>query len=448
MSESLDDPVALDETLEIALGRRAPFTQVGDWVLLSGVCPEALALYWALCAHISVTRDDNEVWPGLATLARILQLKKAEQVAIYMLQLEIIGAVDVFRSRRGLVRRNKYVVHQTPPSSYRGPQSMAVWYAANRAPKDESKEQAKLREAQFDAWLEAVRAVLKAECQRVAKERAAARKAKLPEPSLRPFITPELRPFRVSKAPEAPNSGTPKNGGTARPGETRKTAGQPVPPKTGVRTPKNGGLVPPPTGVELDEGQLDETSLSSAPPVAAAPAAPAEAGTDERETTASPKDKPAPPAAPVAPVQPEEVPALGVELTADQGQAVQALFAAWTTARATSGNGRHSKGPAAEQQFRESAAGLVASERFQPEWLTELAQWMAAEQPTWANLVGATTAQSLGAPAQRRVLPAQRTGPVGCPACDPFSPGWHTTEDETGKETTGRCPTVAVPAFA
>ncbi|WP_404871073.1 hypothetical protein ACI1MP_38010 (plasmid) [Kitasatospora griseola] len=228
MSAFLDDPAALDESLEIALGRRAPFTQVGDWVLLSGVCPEALALYWGLSAHISVTRDDNEVWPGLRTLARILQLKKPEQVARYMLQLEIIGAVEVFRSKLGLVRRNKYVVHQTPPASYRGPQSMAIWYAANRAPKDETQEAAKRREAEFDAWLDAVRAALKVECERVAAERVAARKAKKAEPPLRPFVTPELAPFRSAEAPSTALPRTPKNGGT-------------YPQKWGSRTPMDGG---------------------------------------------------------------------------------------------------------------------------------------------------------------------------------------------------------------
>ncbi|WP_063353148.1 hypothetical protein [Streptomyces sp. MJM8645] len=447
MTAFLDDPAALDESLEIALGRRAPFTQVGDWVLLSGVSAPALALYWALSAHISSLRDDTEVWPGLVTLARILQLKKVEQVALYMLELEIIGAVDVRRTKRGLVRRNKYVVHQTPPATYCGPQSTADWYGSNRAAKDETKEQTKVREAQFDAWLEAVRTALKAAVKAAAAERAAARKAKLPEPALRPFIGPELASLRVSTEPQPAPARTPENGGTARPAKTRKSAAQPVPPFSGVRTPENGGPVPPPMGVELDEVELDETSLSSAPRAEAAPEAPAGVVTDERETEAAPNDEPTTPPAPVAPAKPEKVPDLGVELTWEQGQAVQALFMAWMTARMVSGNGRHSKGSAAEQQFRESAAGLVASERFQPEWLIELAEWMAAEQPTWANLVGATTAQSLGAPAQRRTLPKQRTAPVGCPDCDPYSPGWHTTEDEAGKETTFRC-SAAVPAMA
>ncbi|MFJ9846292.1 hypothetical protein ACIRYZ_38810 [Kitasatospora sp. NPDC101155] len=269
-------------------------------------------------------------------------------------------------------------------------------------------------------------------------------------------LTPENRPdldeapskkARVDKGVKRPKKGTGTERGVSespRPGTPDEDHGVTTSPERGDYKSETGCLVV----TQISQENQVKESLSPAPQVTGTSETPAEAGTEERETEASPEDKPTPPAAPVAPAQPEEVPALGLELTAEQGRVVQELFTAWMTARMTSGNGRHSRGPVAEQQFRESAAGLVTSERFQQDWLIELAEWMAAEQPTWANLANATTAQSMGAPAQRRVLPTQRTGPVGCPACDPFSPGWHTTEDETGKETTGRCPTVAVPAFA
>ncbi|MFI5688428.1 hypothetical protein [Streptomyces sp. NPDC051636] len=258
---TLSDPDALDAAFETALGRRAPFTMVSDWVLLSGATSDARTLYWGLSAHINVTRDDTEVWPGLVTLARMLHLKKPEQVARYMLELEVIGAVDVIRSVAGLNRRNRYVVHQTPPTGYTGMQSLGQWYGANRSARDaagqpleETPQQRKEREAQFDAWLEAVRAGLRDHCERVAEERKRARRDGLPIPAFVRFVPPRLEDFR-----------TPLGGGTERPVETHSStvpeieyAGQPVPPSAGVRTPLGGGLVPPPKGVEQDEGKQDQ----------------------------------------------------------------------------------------------------------------------------------------------------------------------------------------------
>ncbi|MGE6864265.1 hypothetical protein ACQKGQ_28840, partial [Bacillus cereus] len=233
MSDFLSDPNELDETLEIGLGRRAPFSQLGDWVLFSGVDSDARTLYWGLSAHINTSeRGDTEVWPGLASLARILQLKKPENVSKFMLQLEVIGAIEVVRTMIGLVRRNRYIVHQTPPASHTGAQSTSEWYAMNRGPKGESAAARKQREAEFDEWLTAVRAGLKAHCDKVAKTRAAAKKAKAPFPAVELFIAPLLEDFR-----------TPSPRGTTRPAAMQKPAGQPVPPGQGVRTPWGGGSV-------------------------------------------------------------------------------------------------------------------------------------------------------------------------------------------------------------
>ncbi|MFF2549070.1 hypothetical protein ACFVUY_41815 [Kitasatospora sp. NPDC058063] len=247
-SSFISDPSELDEELEVALGRRAPFSQVGDWMLLSGADSDARTLYWGMVAHVNVSRDDNEVWPGLTSLARILQLKKPDGVSKYMLQLEVLGAVEVIRSTSGLVSRNRYIVHQTPPRGYRGPQSMAAWYGMNRAPKDETKDQREQREAEFDAWLNAVRTALKVHCDKVAAQRAAARKAKLPVPPVENFRMPELANFR-----------TPAPGGTARPAVMPESPEIPVPPRRGV---------------EQDEGEKDETD-----------APPARAGGDARRAS-------------------------------------------------------------------------------------------------------------------------------------------------------------------
>ncbi|OKJ46860.1 hypothetical protein [Streptomyces sp. CB02115] len=278
MSDQLTNPAEVDETLEVTLGRRAPFSQLGDWVLFSGVDSDARTLYWGLSAHINTSeRGDTEVWPGLATLARILQLKKPENVSKFMLQLEVIGAIDVVRTMVGLVRRNRYIVHQTQPASHTGARSTSEWYALNRGPKGETAEARKEREAQFDRWLTAVRDALKAHCDKVGKARAAAKKAKAPFPAVELFIAPLLADFR-----------TPSTGGTARPAVIQKAAGQPVPPRQGVRTPWRGGPVPPGEGVERDQHQLDQ-SLSPVPHGSEHPADPADV-TDEARETASPED--------------------------------------------------------------------------------------------------------------------------------------------------------------
>ncbi|MGW5609480.1 hypothetical protein ACWEWI_25960 [Streptomyces sp. NPDC003753] len=249
-----DDPTALDHTLEVSLGRRAPFTQVGDWVLLSGADSDARTLYWALSAHLNASRDDNEVWPGLLTLARILGLKKPENVSKYMLQLEVIGAIEVIRSTTGLVRRNRYIVHQTPPADYCGPRSMADWYALSRAAPDETPEERDAREEAFDSWLTATRQTLKEHCQQTAHARAQARKSRTPLPPATPFLGATFR--------------TPTAGGTRRPGDSAKSAGQTVPPAVGVRTPTAKRFAPPQRGVEVDQKEQHQKLAPAARSVA------------------------------------------------------------------------------------------------------------------------------------------------------------------------------------
>ncbi|UZK58085.1 hypothetical protein NEH16_31975 [Streptomyces drozdowiczii] len=194
---SLSDPAELDVAFELELGRRAPFTMLGDWVLLSGASSEARALWWALSSHLNVKRNDAEVWPGLATLARLLHLKKPEHVARYLLELEVIEAVTVKRVETGLKRRHRYVIHQTPSAGYAGPRSMGEWYALNRGPRSETDEQRRRRESEFDLWLEAVRKGLKEHCARVAAERTRARRDKERPPPLTAFRAPAIEDFRT-----------------------------------------------------------------------------------------------------------------------------------------------------------------------------------------------------------------------------------------------------------
>ncbi|MFF9638765.1 hypothetical protein ACF1D2_29825 [Streptomyces bacillaris] len=400
MTDQLTDPNEADEVLEVTLGRRAPFSQLGDWVLFSGVDSDARTLYWGLSAHINTSeRSDNEVWPGLAALARILQLKKPENVSKFMLQLEVIGAVEVVRTMVGLVRRNRYVVHQTPPPSHVGARSTSEWYALNRGPKGETAEARKEREAEFDRWLTAVRAALKAHCDKVAKARAAAKKAKAAMPAVELFVAPLLAEFR-----------TPWPGGTARPAETRKAAGQPVPPGQGVRTPWPGGPVPPGQGVERDQHQLDQ-SLSLVPSGSEHPVDPADAtDRDKARETASPEDTPVAAAA-LSAKKAADVP-VDVSVT-------KPVVDAWAAGLRAAGHPFLPKRAAAIGQ--EAASLLAAGASL--EHLLRLVEWMGRHKPQWNNIENAMTwpaAPKAALPTQRGDVSDRQAAIDACDWCDPY----------------------------
>jgi hypothetical protein len=120
----------LPEEVVFELGRRAPYSQVGDWVMLSGVDPKASALYWFLYAHVNQKRGDSEVWPGKEIQAVFMKLSRGDKVDPYLKQLVGINAIEIRRERmaNGMRTRNKYTIHQQPPEGYAGPRSMKDWY--------------------------------------------------------------------------------------------------------------------------------------------------------------------------------------------------------------------------------------------------------------------------------------------------------------------------------
>lgn len=130
----LQEPSELDEQIEIAAGRRAPYSQLGDWVALSGISDRAKALYWHLAMHINQQRGDFEVWPSKELLAGWMGLKKADSVDPYLNELVRLGAVEKFqrRSYDGMRSRNRYVIHQEPPQDYTGVRSLKEFYELRR----------------------------------------------------------------------------------------------------------------------------------------------------------------------------------------------------------------------------------------------------------------------------------------------------------------------------
>lgn len=130
------------EQLEFQTGRRAPFSQVGDWVLLAKIRHPAKVLYWALTAHVSSSRDDTVVWPSQDTLAEILGYSDGRKLREYIEELIRIGAI-VVRKRHfyvGGLRRERsiYVVHQTPPEDYDGHESLTDYYTERKTKRAES----------------------------------------------------------------------------------------------------------------------------------------------------------------------------------------------------------------------------------------------------------------------------------------------------------------------
>lgn len=126
-------------------GRRAPFSQVGDWVVVSDrVEPTAKAIYWALEA---MTRRDHEdggtqsrlADPSRETLAEMFGFSRPQSIDRYLDQLLAINAIDV-KITPG--HPSRYVVHQTPPDGYEGARSMGEWHIRRRRRKEAERDAA------------------------------------------------------------------------------------------------------------------------------------------------------------------------------------------------------------------------------------------------------------------------------------------------------------------
>lgn len=118
------------------VGRKFPYSTLGDWVALSDppLPPQSRSLYWLLRMHVNRERGDERVWPTQASLAKLLGLKKPSDVGKYTTPLVELGAVEVEHVRWGPNRmylRLIYTVHEAPPDGYTGVSSLKQWYGAN-----------------------------------------------------------------------------------------------------------------------------------------------------------------------------------------------------------------------------------------------------------------------------------------------------------------------------
>ena len=171
MSRRRQDQVSeIDRQLELQTGRRAPFSQLADWVLLTGASPQACRLYWALCMHLNISRGDLLVWPSQKTLAELLGYSNGRKLRKYLRELETLGAIRLpeptdpdqdpkkhYYYENGLRRKKTIcIVHQTAPPGFAGLQSLTEWYAERnerRIAEMEAADEAAqaLRVAEFEA---------------------------------------------------------------------------------------------------------------------------------------------------------------------------------------------------------------------------------------------------------------------------------------------------------
>ena len=251
MTENSDffDPYA---EAELTLGRRAPFSQLGDWVNLSGIASAAKDAYWVMFMH--AFNEGDIVQSPREVLALLSGAKQSRTVDPYIRQLEAIGASSVARHRpdKELKARNRYTVHQTPPTAYDGPRSIAdLYHWRNEAPEGLERYYADRRQ-----WLKDIEAAYQARLKE--EQRSGARSARAPmSPSgRRQWLKDCLAMWREQRdgaAPMPPRSApqrTCENTGQSN-GQNGNSAGQPVVRSSALRSAPQRTSQPP---VETAEG--------------------------------------------------------------------------------------------------------------------------------------------------------------------------------------------------
>lgn len=228
-----------EDDVELRRGRRAlQYTQVHDWVTLSGISPTARFLYVLLRMHVNRIADDGMVRTSSLALAVMVNLSRGDKIKKYVDELVRIGAVTVHRG--GMHRCNNYEVHETPPRGYAAPTDIQAWYDRHRA----------------------LIALKREEEKRVRDERRARNRTGGDQAAPLDDDSPEPRDLQDDHPPDwATEAVTPVWGG------------QPVTPVRGEQAaPERGEHVTLERGREPDEGEPDEGEPPPSPPPARQPA--------------------------------------------------------------------------------------------------------------------------------------------------------------------------------
>lgn len=119
------------DEIEFRAGRRATtYTDIKDWVPLSGVSKMAVLLYIYLRMHVNRKRGDRRVKATMHTLAKLMGYSRGDKISGFLAELVAVKAVEA--KRIGLTGRYVFTVHEEPPSDYAGPLGLPDWYEDNR----------------------------------------------------------------------------------------------------------------------------------------------------------------------------------------------------------------------------------------------------------------------------------------------------------------------------
>jgi len=119
----------------LARGRRAPYAQIGVWVILAPISSYAGRVYDILVAHVNSTRGDHCAWPTQETMAMVMGCSQPtiSRAVKELCELGAIEKVGTMPSGQYL-----YLVHETPPDGYAGLVSIDQLYATSPLPVDNS----------------------------------------------------------------------------------------------------------------------------------------------------------------------------------------------------------------------------------------------------------------------------------------------------------------------
>ncbi|MER6559783.1 hypothetical protein ABT300_19015 [Streptomyces sp. NPDC001027] len=120
---------------EVAVGDDWPstFAKVPDWITLHpDLKAQAVRAYAFLAMHAPTDGRRRIAFPGQTSIARALQVSRADKVIPYLRSLEQVGAIRTEEIATPKGRANRYVLRFNPPPGYTGPTCLRDFYGARK----------------------------------------------------------------------------------------------------------------------------------------------------------------------------------------------------------------------------------------------------------------------------------------------------------------------------